>query len=124
MPYGLLADLIVAIHIAFVVFVVLGGLLALRWRWILWLHVPAAVWGVYIEATGRICPLTPLENRLRTAAGGSAYEGDFLARYLGPILYPPTLTREMQLALGALVIVINAAIYIVVWRRRSRVRKH
>lgn len=119
MAYGLLADAVVALHVAFVLFTVLGGLLALRWRWIPWLHLPAAAWGVFIEATGRICPLTPLENTLRARAGGSAYEGDFIAHYLGPIIYPDHLTREIQLGLGAVLVVVNVAIYAVIWRRRA-----
>jgi len=118
MSYGLLADLVVTLHLAFVLFTVLGGLLALRWRWIPWLHLPAAAWGGFVEVTGRICPLTPLENWLRNAAGGSTYEGDFIDHYLVPIIYPPTLTRGIQLALGALLVVVNAAIYTIVWQRR------
>lgn len=122
MSYGALADLVVVLHLAFVLFVVLGGLLALRWRWVPWLHLPAAAWGGFIEATGRICPLTPLENSLRAAAGGSGYEGDFIQHYLIPIVYPPALTREIQLALGALLLVVNLVIYGAVWRRRTRER--
>ena len=117
MPYGLLADLVVTLHLAFVLFTALGGLLAFRWRWVPWLHVPAAAWGGFVEVTGRICPLTPLENWLRNA-GGSTYEGDFIDHYLVPIIYPPTLTRGIQLALGGLLVVVNAAIYTIVWRRR------
>ena len=118
MSYGLLADLVVTLHLAFVLFTVLGGLLAFRWRWVPWLHVPAAAWGGFVEVTGRICPLTPLENWLRNAAEGSRYEGDFIDHYLVPIIYPPTLTRGIQLALGGLLVVVNAAIYTIVWRRR------
>jgi hypothetical protein len=117
MVYGLLADLVVALHLAFVLFAALGGLLALRWHWVPWLHLPAVAWGGFVEVTGRLCPLTPLENWLRGAAGGSQYEGDFIARYLMPIVYPPSLTREIQLALGALLVVVNVAIYATVWRR-------
>src|SRR5512135_1510455 len=98
MWYRALADLVVTLHLAFVVFTALGGLLALRWRWIPWLHLPAAAWGGFVEATGRVCPLTPLENWLRGAAGGPVYAGDFVEHYLLPIVYPPRLTREIQLA--------------------------
>ena len=122
MGYRLLIDLIVTLHLAFVVFTALGGLLALRWRWFPWLHLPAAAWGGFVEATGRICPLTPLENWLRSAAGGSAYEGDFIEHYLLPIVYPPSLTREIQLTLAALLLVVNGAIYLTVWHRWKRVR--
>ncbi len=119
MAYRLLADLVLALHLAFVLFAVLGGLLALRWRWFPWLHVPAAIWGSFVEATGRICPLTPLENRLRDAAGVSAYRGGFIEHYLLAIVYPPGLTREMQLALAALLAIVNIAVYAAVWNRRN-----
>ena len=114
----LLADLVVVIHLLFIVFVALGGLLALRWRWVPWLHLPAAAWGGFVELTGRICPLTPLENQLRRAAGSAGYEGDFIEHYLLPVIYPAGLTREIQFGLAALLVVINVMIYAVVWRRR------
>ena len=116
-----MADLIVAVHAAFVMFVVLGGLLVLRWPRLVWLHVPAVIWGVLIEFSGWICPLTPLENRLRQQDGARAYEGDFIARYVLPTLYPEGLTRTGQLLLGTAALVINIAIYaaIVLRRRRS-----
>ena len=112
------ADLVVLVHLAFVLFVVLGGLLALRWRWMPWLHLPAAIWGAAVELFGWYCPLTPLENSLRRAGGAAGYEGGFVERYLLPLLYPGDLTREIQLVLGALVVLVNVAIYLVVWRRR------
>lgn len=121
MAYRLLTDLIVTLHLTFVLFTALGGLLALRWRWFPWLHLPAAAWGGFVEVTGRICPLTLVENWLRVRAGGSAYEGDFIERYLVPIVYPPSLTREIQLTLGALLIVVNGAIYAAIWHRWARV---
>jgi hypothetical protein len=114
----LLADLVVVIHLLFIVLVALGGLLALRWRWMPWLHLPAAAWGGFVELTGRICPLTPLENLLRRAAGSAGYEGDFIEHYLLPVIYPAGLTREIQFGLAALLVVINVMIYAVVWRRR------
>lgn len=120
MPHGLAADLVVLLHVAFVVFVVAGGLLVLRWRAIAWLHLPAAAWGAFVELTGRVCPLTPLENDLRRRAGEAAYGGDFVARYLVPVLYPEGLTRETQLALGVAVIVLNVGIYALAIRRGSR----
>ena len=120
----MLADLVVLLHVLFVAFVVFGGLLALRWPRIIWLHVPAAVWGVLIEFTGWICPLTPLENRLREAAGESAYEGDFVGRYILPALYPEGLTRTSQLILGAVALAINGVIYAVIFlARRSAERE-
>ena len=115
-----MADLIVAIHFAFVLFVVLGGLLALRWPRVVWLHVPAVVWGALVEFTGWICPLTPLENRLRRAGGEAEYQGDFIARYILPALYPDGLTRSDQLILGALALAFNAAVYTLVFLRHRR----
>jgi hypothetical protein len=117
MRYRLLADAVVLLHLAFVVFVVCGGLVALWRRWMGCLHLPAAVWGVYIEFSGRVCPLTPLENRLRTLAGDASYSGDFVERYLMPVLYPPDLRRDVQIALGLFAIAVNAGVYVYVWRR-------
>jgi hypothetical protein len=114
---ALAADLVVLLHAAFVVFVVAGGLLVLWRRGIAWLHLPAAAWGVFVELTGRICPLTPLENRLRAAAGLQGYEGDFVERYIIPVLYPDGLRRDVQVALGLAALAINVAIYWYVWRR-------
>lgn len=115
--YAALADLVLVVHLAFVIFVAAGALLVLRWRWLAWLHVPAAAWGVAIEFSGWICPLTPLENHLRELAGQTPYEGGFVAHYLMPVLYPAALTRETQYALGAAVLAINLALYLLVVRR-------
>ena len=115
--YPLLADLVLIVHLAFVVFVLCGGLLVLRWRWIAWLHLPAAVWGAVVEFTGWICPLTPLENWLRAQAGQTGYRSDFVAYYLLPVLYPGDLTRDVQLMLGTVVLVINISVYGWLWRR-------
>lgn len=115
----LLADLVVLLHLAFVLFVVFGGLLALRWRRIAWLHVPAFAWGAAIEFGGWICPLTPLENRLREAGGAGGYAGGFVERYVVPVLYPEALTREIQIGLGIAVLLINLAIYGFLLRRRK-----
>ena len=111
MLYGLLADLALLIHLFFVVFVVGGGLLVLKWPRIAWLHIPAATWGAFIELTGWICPLTPLENWLLMQSGEPAYEGDFIAHYVLPLVYPTALTRQMQIILGLLVVLINAGAY-------------
>ena len=116
-PYAVVADLVLTLHFAFVLFVVLGGLAALKWPRAAWAHVPAAVWGAAIEFGGWICPLTPLENRLRALAGDAPYRGDFIARYLMPVIYPEGLTREAQVALGAALLAFNAVIYLIVWRR-------
>jgi hypothetical protein len=114
----MLADLVAITHFAFIAFVVLGGLLALRWRWIPWLHLPAAAWGAAIEFFGWYCPLTPLENALRRAGGAAGYAGGFVERYLLPVIYPGALTRELQVWLGVIVVLLNVVAYSVVWRRR------
>lgn len=111
MWYGIGADLVLLLHASFVLFVVAGALLVLRWRWLVWIHLPAVAWGALIEFTGWICPLTPLEHRLRTLAGEPATEIDFIGRYLPSLLYLATLTREIQLLLGLLVLVVNLALY-------------
>jgi hypothetical protein len=118
MAYRVLADLVVGMHALFVAFVVLGGLLALRWPWIAAAHLPAAVWGALIELRGWVCPLTPLEKSLRAAAGDAGYQGGFIEHYLLPVLYPAGLTRDVQLTLGSLVIAVNLVIYGIVLRRR------
>ena len=115
---GLLADALVVVHLLFVAFVGLGGLLVLRWPWVAGAHLPAAAWGVGIEVTGAICPLTPLEQELRRRAGQAGYQGDFVGHYLLPVLYPRGLTREAQLGLAALVLGLNLAVYAAVLRRR------
>ena len=120
MVYLLLADAVVVLHLLFILFVFGGGLLLLRWRRLIWLHLPAAAWGAVVEMTGWICPLTPLENRLRELGGGSRYAGDFVAKYVVPIVYPERLTEKTQLLLGAIVVVVNAVIYAVVWKRSRR----
>src|SRR6185436_18401898 len=121
MLYRLLADLVVVLHLAFVLFVVLGGLLALRWPRAAWFHIPAAVWGAGIELVQGICPLTPLENHLRQLGGEAGYSGGFVEHYLLPVLYPAGLTRTAQLSLGLLVLLINGVIYTrLVARRRHR----
>lgn len=119
MWYTWLADLILCIHVGFVLFVIVGVLLVLRWRWIAWLHLPAALWGAIVEFTGWICPLTPLENWLRAQGGEATYRSDFIAQYLLPVLYPADLTRGLQLLLGTVVVVLNAAAYWWLWQRHS-----
>jgi len=116
---GALADLVVVLHLAFIVFAVGGGLLALRWPRVVWVHLPAVAWGLFVEVAGRPCPLTFLENALRRAGGDAGYAGDFVARYVMPVVYPAALTRELQLALAAGLLLANALAYAVVWRRRQ-----
>lgn len=119
----LAADAVLLLHLAFIAFVVGGALLALRWRWVPWLQLPAAAWGVFIELGGGLCPLTHLENWLRVRAGDSGYGGSFVDRYLLPVIYPDGLGRELQLVLAAIVVAANAAIYALVLRRRRRARR-
>jgi hypothetical protein len=118
--YRALADLILALHFVFVLFVVLGGLLVLRWPRAAWLHVPAAIWGVLIEYTGWICPLTPLENSLRTRGGEAGYSGGFIEHYIQPLLYPAGLTRSTQVVLGSVVLLLNLTAYGIALARTRR----
>jgi hypothetical protein len=116
-PYRLLADAVLLTHAAFVAFVMLGGLLALRRPKFAWVHLPVVAWGAGIEFTGGICPLTPLENHLRTLAHQQGYAGGFVEHYVFGLLYPEGLTRNLQLGLGLLVIVANVIVYGWIWRR-------
>jgi hypothetical protein len=116
------ADLVVLVHFLFVLFVVFGGLLVLRWPKVAYLHLPIAVYGVLIEFVGWVCPLTPLEKRLRESAGQQGYEGGFVEHYILPVLYPGGLTRGVQLVLGMVVIGVNVAVYWLVARRRKHAR--
>lgn len=121
MLYKLAADLLVLIHFSFIIFVVLGGLLVLRWPGVAWAHVPAAAWGAWIEFARGICPLTPWEKFLRARAGGDSYEGGFIDHYITPLIYPPGLSEDAATLLGFLVLAINLLIYaVVVYRRVQR----
>jgi hypothetical protein len=120
MYYGIIADFVLVIHLMFVFFAALGGLLIIWWQWVIWLHVPAFLWAAWIELAGGICPLTHLENWLRIKAGQGGYEGDFIVAYLAPLLYPVGLTRGIQIILAILVIVINIAIYGSIFCKHSR----
>jgi hypothetical protein len=120
MFYRVLADLVVVLHLGFVLFVVLGGLLALRWPRVAWVHLPAAVWGAGIEFVQGICPLTPLENHFRSLGGEARYAGGFVEHYLLPVLYPAGLSQNVQWGLGIFVVLLNVAVYTLVWRRRVR----
>ncbi len=122
MIHRLLADFVVVIHFAFILFVLFGAFLAFRWRWMPWLHLPAALWGAAIELGGWFCPLTPLKNWLRQAAGTAGYSGGFVEHHLLPLVYPGRLTRPVQVALGLVVIIVNLAAYALVWRQVVRRR--
>lgn len=119
MTYRALADATMLLHFAFIAFVVLGGLFALRWRRMMWLHLPAAVWGVLIELFGWVCPLTPLENHFRRLGGEGGYAGGFVERYLEPVIYPPGLSAPTQLVLAGVVVLVNVVVYWLVFRRRA-----
>ena len=119
MIYRLLADIVVVFHLMFVLFVILGGFLVIRWRRLIYAHIPIAIYGALIEFGGWVCPLTPLENHLRRLGGQAGYTGGFVEHYLIPVLYPHALTRRAQFVLGGIVIAINVVAYwIFVSRRR------
>jgi hypothetical protein len=120
MIFRSLADLTLVLHLAFVLFVVFGGLLALRWRRMAFIHVPIAIYGVIIEVVGFVCPLTPLEVWLRQRGGQAGYEGGFVEHYITAALYPAGLTRGIQFALAGIVLLVNAFVYALWWRRRPR----
>lgn len=120
-PFTVFADLVVLLHFSFVLFVLFGGLLTLKWKWAMWLHLPAVMWGALVEFAGWICPLTPLENWLRDVGGEQRYHSSFIEYYVVPLLYPIGLTREIQIFLGVLVILLNASIYVAVVRRRREI---
>ncbi len=127
MIYRILADLVLVLHLAFIVFVVAGGLLVLRWRWVAVGHLPVALYGALIEFIDWVCPLTPLENELRRRGGHEGYEGGFIEHYLVPLIYPGNLTHGLQIVLGLAVVGINIAIYtwaVIRWRRKAaRIRE-
>lgn len=111
MGYRLLAELVVVSHFVFILFVMAGGLLGFRWRWVLGLHLPAVAWGIFVEFSGSTCPLTPLENWLRECAGESGYSGGFVEHYLLPLIYPEGWTPGIQLAAGLLIVAVNGIVY-------------
>lgn len=111
MSYRIAADFFLVFHFLFILFVLFGGLFAFRFRWAPAIHIPAAAWGAFVEITGRLCPLTTIEVWLRRAAGDSGYSESFIEHYLYPIIYPAGLTRDLQLGLAGMVILLNAAIY-------------
>jgi len=116
--YRLLADAVLLLHFAYILFVIFGGLAVLRRPLLAWLHLPAALWGALIEYAGCICPLTPLENTLRQQSGETGYPGSFIDHYLTALIYPEGLTRTAQIVLGTFVLVVNAAVYWRLWRRK------
>jgi len=123
MVFSVVADVVVLLHLLFVLFVMLGGILAFKWKWIMWVHLPAACWGALIELAGWVCPLTPIENWLREAGGGEGYRLGFIEHYIMPVLYPIGLTRDIQVFLGIGVILFNAGLYTVILSRHKRLSK-
>ena len=119
MFYRLLAEMVVVLHLAFIVFVVGGSLLALKWPWVAMIHIPCVLWGAMIEFFRWYCPLTPLENKLRQATGGESYTGGFIEHYIVPLIYPGAITRNMQIALGVAVLAINLFSYLLIWWRHA-----
>jgi hypothetical protein len=113
-----LADLVVVFHLGFVLFVCVGGLLALRWPRVLWVHLPAALWGIWIEFSSTVCPLTTLENHFRRLGSEAGYSGGFIKHYILPVLYPSGLTRPVQIVLGVFIVLLNVTIYVFVLARR------
>lgn len=121
MLYDLLATAVVLLHFSFVLFVVGGGLLLYKWPWLAWLHLPAVIWAALLEFNSWVCPLTPLEQQPRSAAGQAGYSGGFVDHYLLALLYPVGLDGNMQIILGSLVVVINVLVYGVLgWHRKGR----
>ena len=120
MFYSLLADLVILIHFLFIIFVVLGGLMVIRWSWIKYLHIPAAIYGALIEIERWVCPLTPLEVRFKMKAGESIYQGGFIEHYILPLIYPPGMSRTVQIVLGGAVIVINLAVYVYIFFQNKK----
>jgi hypothetical protein len=123
MNYSIAADALVIVHLVFIVFVMLGGLLLLKWRWFIYLHLPAVAWGILVELFGWLCPLTPLEQHFRILAGETGYSGGFVQHYLLPIIYPAGLTRELQILIAFSVIAINLAIYSMIYVKYQHGRR-
>lgn len=124
MIYRVTADFILITHFAFILLVIAGGLLVFRYAWFVWIHVPAACWGAFVELSGRLCPLTTLENYLRVHAGQEGYANSFVEQYILPVIYPAGLTRNIQLVLAGLVIAVNVIIYATIVLRKNAVRQN
>ena len=118
--FRILADITTIVHFAFIIFVIAGGVVVLRWRRVMWAHLPVVAYGILIEFLGWVCPLTPLEQSLRTMAGQTSYTGTFTEHYITPIIYPPGLSHSVQITLGLIVFAVNAAVYIWIFSHRRR----
>jgi hypothetical protein len=117
--YQILADGVVVLHLLFIIFVVLGGIMTLGWTKVIWVHIPCVLWAIIVELTGLICPLTPLENELRSKAGQGTYSGDFVIQYLEPVIYLEGLTRQLQIILGVMAALINIIMYTWIYLRKK-----
>lgn len=122
MLYRIAADAVLLFHLTFIAFVLLGAVFVVRWRWLIFAHLPAAAWGFFVELTGRICPLTYVENFLRVKAGQSGYAGDFVEHYFLAMIYPVALSRNIQLVLACVVVIVNLVIYGWLFINRHRPR--
>lgn len=120
MLFSLAVDLIVLLHLGFILFALFGGFLLLKWRRLIWLHLPVVIWGSLVELVGWYCPLTPLEQSLRQAAGEGGYSGGFIEHYIVPLIYPVGLTRELQILFGCVVVFVNVVAYVLVLRQLNR----
>ena len=120
MWYRILADALVVVHLLFIVFVLLGGLFVIKWRYVSLVHIPAALWAAWVEFQVWVCPLTPLENWFRQKAGMEGYTKSFIDQYLVPVIYPAALNREWQMILGTIVVILNVTIYSWVWHHYKR----
>ncbi|MDH3973622.1 MAG: DUF2784 domain-containing protein [Deltaproteobacteria bacterium] len=120
MNYTLLADIVLLIHFLFILFIIFGGLLTFKWKKAACFHLPLLLWGILIEYFHWICPLTPLENRLRAMAGETGYNRSFIEHYLLPVIYPGELTREIQLLLGTALLLVNISIYFLIWLKWNK----
>jgi len=120
MLYSLAADLLVLVHLLFICFVIAGGFLLIRWRWLIFLHLPAVLWAALLEFRGLICPLTPLEQSLRYLGNQEGYSGGFIQHYLLPVIYPPQLQETIQIILGLLVVITNVSIYLWIWFKAGK----
>ncbi len=120
MIYSFLADLLLLFHLVFILYVIAGALLIFKWAKTLWIHLPSCFWGMTVEFTGWICPLTPLEIQLRILAGEEGYTGSFIEQYLIPIIYPKGLNREVQMLLGSIVLIVNLSLYTLILRKKEK----
>jgi hypothetical protein len=120
MIYSFLADLLVVFHLVFILYVIAGALLIFKWTKTLWLHLPSCFWGMTVEFTGWICPLTPWEIQLRRLAGEEGYTGSFIEHYLIPVIYPSGLTREVQMVLGGTDLIVNLSLYTLILIKKEK----